>query len=144
MKDRTWLSRMICTVAGEWGNPFHLCHPNLSEPIVKGQNSGIKMAAHKRSKFQASSSETAKLKCICSNHFHYLLVFSFHVCSEALNNTINQTNFSAAGKIQALWCENGPCNENNGKCLLNIVMHDFRLRLQRRRELCSSGLLCRE
>jgi hypothetical protein len=69
---------------------------------MKGQNSGINMAAHDRSKFQTSSTQTARLECICSYHFHYMYVFSFHVCSEALFNAINQTNFSAGGKIQAL------------------------------------------
>jgi hypothetical protein len=31
---------------------------------MKGRNSGIKMAAHKRSKSETSSSQAARLKCI--------------------------------------------------------------------------------
>jgi hypothetical protein len=75
---------------------------NPKKPVMTGQNSRIKIGAYGRSKSQTSSSQTARLKCICSNHILYQLVFSFPVCSEALIKAINQTNFSIAGKIQAL------------------------------------------
>jgi hypothetical protein len=101
--DRAESDLLIHTIA-ESGESISLAtlSPNPIKPVMKGQNRGIEMGAHDRSKSQTSGSQTARLQCICCNDILYQLVFSFHVCSEALIKAINQTNFGFAGKIQAL------------------------------------------